>query len=255
MALLYLYLCIGIGLLLLLFNISKERFEQKPNDNIDIYLLSIHPKTHIKVRSAIENINKAFNRKVNINLVEGVIVEKDTLESMDTSLSRGQVGCAMAHANIWDTIINKGGNGWSFIFEDDVIFLDNKLYVDELITQFPDEAESVNLGGCGAGFKFNCQSDQIFCKGWAACTHAYCVTLTGATLARQNHIDNNFSLPVDTSLLRGKKFKESSYILMLPTCLDSSEERRLAACDSRYFCQRRDGDFKSDIHELNKSNL
>lgn len=42
---------------------------------------------------------------------------------------------------------------------------------------------------------------------------------------------------------------------MLPTCLDSSEERRLVACDSGYFCQRRDGDFKSDIRELNKSNL
>jgi hypothetical protein len=253
MTLLYLYLFISIGLLLLLFNISKERFEQKPNDNIDIYLISIHPKTHIKVRSAIENINKAFNRKVNIILVEGVIVEKDTLESMDTSLSRGQVGCAMAHANVWDTIIKNRSSGWSFIFEDDVIFLDNNPIgsVDELIAQFPDDADAINLGGC-SGFMNNCPPGQNWHRGWASCLHAYCLTLTGAKLAKQNHIENNFFTTVDTSLRRCKKFrtKSNAYILKLPKRLRSSEERRLAACKSGYFCQRRDGDFKSDIRSL-----
>jgi len=243
-------------ILFLLFNVicTKDRFVQKPtDDNIDdIYLISIHPKTHIKVQSSIENIRKSFNREVNIILVEGVVVDPETLAIMDTTLTRGQVGCAMAHANIWDTIIKKGGNGWSFIFEDDVVFLDNnKLYVDELITQFPDEAESVNLGGCGAGFKFNCPSDQIFCEGWAACAHAYCLKLTGATLAKQNHIDNNFSLPVDTSLRRGKKFKKSSYILMLPTRLDEYSARKLVHYNSGFYCQRRDGDFKSDSRAIN----
>jgi len=242
-------------LIWLIFNsLTTDGFKQPPRDtnNVDdIYLLSIHPKTHIKVQSSIENIRKSFNREVNIILVEGVIVDPETLATMDITLSRGQVGCAMAHANIWDTIINKGGNGWSFIFEDDVIFLDNKLYVDELITQFPDDAEAVNLGGCETKHsKFNCPPDQNWCKGWAACTHAYCLTLTGAKLAKQNYIDNNFLVAVDTSLRRGKKFKKNSYILTLPTRPDEDSARKLVACKSGYFCQRRDGEFKSDISSL-----
>ena len=247
-----------------------DKFGNNVDDKkFDIYLITLHSTDSIKVKSSIENITKFFGPDNNITIVKGVELTPEEHRHMKnkykSGLGKGVMGCCKAHANVWEIISKKNSSNWSFIFEDDVVLL-NDLNIRDIINYFPKGSHSINLGGCARFMNRTLQnltSRDISGKignfniytfnGWPLCLHSYSMTSEGANKALKNHNLNKYKRPVDLSLNLSDEFSNGAFLLHYDKTAYGSYHHTSSGIFGQIRDDGIDGIFYSDIKRVNQT--
>lgn len=82
------------------------------------------------------------------NAIDGSLVDKDYFINKGSKLTRGQIGCAVSHLEIYKKIIN-GSEDKVLILEDDAIPTSFFPWFEEIINQLPPDWKAFFPGWCG----------------------------------------------------------------------------------------------------------
>jgi GR25 family glycosyltransferase involved in LPS biosynthesis len=133
---------LAVFILLILFAINKqESFDGKTedyiNNNVKIFIINLLDRPQ-KKEYMINQMNK-YNLQYNIfNAINGsqlninslsdsnIIDHTKSFKYMNRPMRRGEIGCALSHIFIWNSLLQDTSNiKYYLIFEDDAILVDN----------------------------------------------------------------------------------------------------------------------------------
>lgn len=172
--------------------------------NMTTFVIHLSKKCEERKNFFMENIKNAGY--ININIFEAVdaldITElNETLKlfnnpKIDNSLSKGQIGCLLSHLKLYKHIIDNKINITN-VFEDDVMFHPkwNEL-AKEYYNDTPKDYDILFIGNQ----IYNSKSPKIN-KEPCFCTHAYIITLEGATKIYNLLLDFGFNSHINQKIL------------------------------------------------------
>ena len=214
-------------------NTEKQILVKKKSwDDIisNCYYINLDRSTDRKIymENMLEKCKIPYER---FNAIEG----KDKVKKYkNLNISVGALGCKLSHLELLKKIKKVKNNGWTIIFEDDILIDDSRPVKQEIldfISTLPSDAELVLFGTSPrclwwniATFGFKNHSNNIWSsKRNLSCAHAYAINYTGAQKWIK-HIKRNLSTQpfdmhskgIDIIYLclkeKGNMFQDLSYI-------------------------------------------
>tara|TARA_R100001163_G_C5067780_1_gene207184 strand:+ start:1458 stop:2210 length:753 start_codon:yes stop_codon:yes gene_type:complete len=103
----------------------------------------------INIRNAIDG-RKLTNNQITSLISEGYLYPNYKVNPrLQIPFKKGQIGCALSHIKLWESIANNGNNkdsDYFVIMEDDIILFNNfKLLIKSIIDELPDDFDYCNL--------------------------------------------------------------------------------------------------------------
>jgi GR25 family glycosyltransferase involved in LPS biosynthesis len=218
--LILLFLFLYISFFIIPYNLYSNRFENFNNQNetnmIDYYV--IHIRSYTKRYKNILNNQSKLNQ--GIKIFDGVIgknLDLNDLSMFDPELKMNfdytyinEIGCYLSHIMLIKSLIGKD-NGYTVVFEDDFIILDNNLHkkINNILNTISDDFDLIYLGNLSTNYKNKYKNDIYYIDAnnnlWG--THAYIINNKNAQkiynliLNMDKAIDNKYKELIDKKLL------------------------------------------------------
>lgn len=114
----------------------------------------IHSQDYVNRKQYVEKLQKFFqDTEVEFKIIDGVISNQklyDATFEENTSLSKGQIGCSLAHLNALKTVLDMNLD-YAFIFEDDVeINVDNYETLKKWLNNLPNDYDLCLITNVGS---------------------------------------------------------------------------------------------------------
>jgi len=201
--------------LFLLFFISYENFNLENN----ISYCVIHMRKNNKRYENIINNQNKLNRNIDIfDAVIGKDVNLDDFSKYDSNIKNnfnytyiGEIGCYLSHLMILKKLIKNKNNGYTVVFEDDFIILDNNLHekINNILNTITDDFDLIYLGNLNTNYKEKYKNNiyYIDANNYLWGTHAYIINNNNAEkiynliLNMNKAIDNKYKELIDKKLL------------------------------------------------------